>query len=305
MLPLRSASQPSRSAEHLRWSDSTRCLDHHVGDRLVGAAVVAVDAEVLGSASDVLARLDAWFVDGHHLRRDRLRDGRGVWTKRRGVVGRTVRSVRLATGEGRLGRVRRVCVSTSDTGTGTTVMRVEVDQSRARRSTAAGTAVAGMATASTIVLAVVAGPVLLVATPVGLVAVVGLAGGGRARADAVALEIDRVLDAVNECVAPTRLRADIARRAGRQDPPFRRVGPYSPATRRAGGRGRPGPTRRWASPGPRPRHCDYSDQRPGRHQLGQEAETLGEGTPCEAAGDHSQPQPRQVAPVGPQRADHR
>lgn len=186
---------------------------HHLGDRLVGAAVVAVDAEVLGSASDVLARLDAWFVDGHHLRRDRLRDGRGVWTKRRGIVGRTVRTVRLATGEGRLGRVRRVCVSTSDTGTGTTVVRVEVDQSRARSSTAAGTALAGMATASTIVLAVIAGPVLLVATPIGLAAVVGLAGGGRSRENAVALEIERVLDAVNECLAPTRLRADIARRA--------------------------------------------------------------------------------------------
>ena len=93
------------------------------------------------------------------------------------------------------------------------MVRVEVDQSRARRSTAAGTAVAGMATASTIVLATIAGPVLLVATPIGLAAVIGVAGGGRSRANGVALEIDRVLDAVNECVAPLRLRADIARRA--------------------------------------------------------------------------------------------
>ena len=51
---------------------------HHVGDRLVGAPVVAVDAEVCGSAADLLARMDAWLVDGHHLRRDRLRDCGGV-----------------------------------------------------------------------------------------------------------------------------------------------------------------------------------------------------------------------------------
>ena len=195
----------------------------HIGDRFVGAGVVAVDAEVLGSASGVLARLDAWLVDGHHLRRDRLRDGRGVWSKRRGIVGRTVRTVRLATGEGQLGGVRRVSASASDTGTGTTVMRVEVDQSSARGTTAAGTVVAALATASSIVLAVVAGPLFLVAAPIGLAAVVGVAGGGRARADAVALEIDRVLDAVDECVAPTRLRTDVARRAGRQKPPVGRL----------------------------------------------------------------------------------
>ena len=51
-------------------------------DRLVGAAVVAVDAELTGSAPDVLARLDAWFVEGHHLHRHRVRGGRGEWTMR-------------------------------------------------------------------------------------------------------------------------------------------------------------------------------------------------------------------------------
>ena len=175
-----------------------------VGDRVVGAAVVTVDGEVVGSATDVLARFDAWFVDGHHLHRHRVRDGHGVWTKRRGLVGRTVRTVRGAIGEGQLGRMRRVDVSTGDTGIGTTVVRVEVDRSRDRKVAAvAGTAVAAMATVGTVALAAATAPVLLVAAPLGLAAGVRVAGGGRGRATAVAGEVDRVLDAVDGRVSPT------------------------------------------------------------------------------------------------------
>jgi hypothetical protein len=183
------------------------------GDRLVGAAVVTVDAEIDGPPAVVLGRLDAWFVDGHHLRRDRLRNGRGLWTKRTGLVGRTLRTVRYATGEGRLGRVRSVRASTGDTGIGTTVVRIEVDQDRARRTAASGTAVAGVATIGGVVLAVIAGPVALIAVPIGLVAGVAAAGGGRSHAGAVAREIDRVVDSVDQGIAPTRLRADLVRRA--------------------------------------------------------------------------------------------
>jgi hypothetical protein len=183
------------------------------GDRIVGSAVVSVDAEVDGSPSMVLSRLDAWFVDGHHLRRDRLRNGRGLWTKRPGIVGRTVRTVRYATGEGRLGRARSVRASTGDTGIGTTVVRVEVDQDRARRTAASGAAVAGVATIGGIVLAVVAGPVALIAVPIGLAAGVAAAGGGRSQASAVAREVDRVLDSVDQGISPTRLRTDLVRRA--------------------------------------------------------------------------------------------
>ena len=184
-----------------------------VGDRFVGAAVVAVDAEVIGTSADVLARLDAWFVDGHHLHRHRVRNGHGAWTKRRGLVGRTVRTVRGAIGEGQLGRMRRVDVSTGETGIGTTVIRVEVDRSRDRKvAAAAGTAVAAVATAGTVVLAAATAPVLLVAAPLGLVAGVRVAANGRGKATAIAGEIDRVLDAVDDGVSPTRLRTDVARR---------------------------------------------------------------------------------------------
>jgi hypothetical protein len=184
-----------------------------VGDRFVGAAVVAVDAEVVGSSTEVLARLDAWFVDGHHLHRHRVRNGHGAWTKRRGLVGRTVRTVRGAIGEGQLGRVRRVAVSTGETGIGTTVVRVEVDRRRDRRVAAAtGTAVAAVATMGTVALAAVTAPVLLVAAPLGLAAGVRVAANGRGKANAVAEEVDRVLDAVDDGISPTRLRTDVARR---------------------------------------------------------------------------------------------
>lgn len=182
-------------------------------DRLVGAAIVAVDAELTGAAPDVLARLDAWFVEGHHLHRHRVRGGRGEWTMRTGLVGRTIRKVRVATGEGRLGRMRHVWVSTGDTGAGTTMVRVEVDRGRARRVAAAsGVAVAAVATAGTVALAVLAAPVLLVAAPVGVVAGARVAGGGRTQAGVIAGEVDRVLDAVDEQTAPVRLRTDVARR---------------------------------------------------------------------------------------------
>jgi hypothetical protein len=210
---------------------------HRAGDRLVGAAVIAVDAEVVGAAPDVLTCLDAWFVDGHHLRRDRLRDGRGVWTKRRGIVGRTVRTMRFATGEGRLGKVRRVSASTGSTGTGTTVLRIEVDQSRARQAAAAGAAAGGAAVVGTVVLAVLAGPVILLAAPIGLAAGVGAAAAARSHAGDVTREIDRVLDAVDEGVRPTRLRADIVRRVAGQTRVTRpSVSPVVSSLRRTGRR---------------------------------------------------------------------
>jgi hypothetical protein len=96
------------------------------------------------------------------------------------------------------------------------VVRIEVDQSRSRRTAATGAAVAGIAIFGTLVLAILAGPMILIATPIGLAAGVGAAGAARSRAGEMAREIDRVLDAVDQGVAPTPLRADITRRvAGR------------------------------------------------------------------------------------------
>jgi hypothetical protein len=187
------------------------------GDGLLGSAVVTVDAEFDASAPDVLARLDDWFVEGHHLRRDRVRGGRGEWVKRPGLVGRAARTVRVAVGEGRLGKVRRIAVSTGETGDGTTLVRVEVDRTHERRAAAAaGLAVATVATAGAVAVAVVTAPVLFVAAPLGLAAGLGVAAGGRAQANTIRGEVDRVLEAVDDHAAPTPLRTDVARRvAGR------------------------------------------------------------------------------------------
>ena len=45
------------------------------------------------------------------------------------------------------------------------------------------------------------------------VAGAGVAGRGRSGAEDIANEVGRVLDAVDDRIAPTRLRIDIARRA--------------------------------------------------------------------------------------------
>ncbi len=179
---------------------------HRAGDRLLGASTVVVEEELPGSAADVLARLDSWFVTGHHLRRDRLRAGRGAWRKRPGALGLTFRTVRHATGEGHLGELRRIEAAAEDTGTGTCVVRVAADRRRDRRVRAGlGAAVAAAGTCAAATAALLAGPVVLIVAPVALVAGTGLAATGRHAASEVGVELDRVLDAVDQQIKPPRL----------------------------------------------------------------------------------------------------
>ena len=84
----------------------------------MGPSQVYADGEVDVPADEALARVDSWLVDGHHLRRDVLRSGHGEWSKRSGLVGVTVRTIRNATGEGRLGDFERVSAAASDAGSG-------------------------------------------------------------------------------------------------------------------------------------------------------------------------------------------
>ena len=184
-----------------------------LGDRLVGAGTVVGYHELPGRADDVMARLDAWLVAGHHLRRDRLRDGHGEWSKRTGLVGRTIRAVRSATGEGHLGDMRRVSATVCDTGTGTCVVRVEADRRVDRTAHAAsGVFVAGAGTAGVVVAALLTGPLLLLVAPVTVAAGVGVAATGRSRAGRVEREVGRVLDAVDQQARPARLSVDVVRR---------------------------------------------------------------------------------------------
>jgi hypothetical protein len=184
---------------------------------VLGPAVVVVDEELHGSAPDVLAALDRWLVGGHHMRRDRLHATTGTWTRRRGVLGSTFRSLRRVTGEGYLGDLQRIDVVGLDTGTGTCVVRVIADRRRERRARgAAGAAVGGVATAGAVVGALALGPWLLLIAPATVAVGAGVAVTGRRQARRVEGEIDRVLDSVEHGDRPVRLAPDLARRALRR-----------------------------------------------------------------------------------------
>jgi hypothetical protein len=186
--------------------------DSHLADRVFGAAVVSVDDEIPGSPEEVLRRIDAWLVDGHHLRRDRIRNGRGEWSKRSGLVGVTVRRLRTATGEGRLGEFRQVTAAAEDIGTGSTVVRVTVDRSSNRRRAVAGGATAAVGGIGGVVAAAALGPVALVAAPFVVIGGVTVAVTGKARARRTTVEVERMLEAVADHQSPSRLRNEVARR---------------------------------------------------------------------------------------------
>jgi len=185
-----------------------------LGDRMLGPSRVFADGEVDVPADEALARVDSWLVDGHHLRRDVLRPGHGEWSKRSGLVGITVRTIRNATGEGKLGDVARVDAAARDAGDSSSVVRITVDRTANRRLAGGGgavIAVGGMTGAA--VAAAAATPVVLLAMPAAIVAGVGAALTGRRRARATEREIRRLLDVVRAGEDPTRLSVDVVRRA--------------------------------------------------------------------------------------------
>jgi hypothetical protein len=178
---------------------------------VLGPAVVIVDDELAGDAAVVLADLDRWLVGGHHLRRDRLHEHNAAWTRRRGILGTTFRTLRHATGEGYLGDIERIDAVALDTGTGTCVVRLTADRRRERRSRGVtGAAVGGVTTAGAIVGAVALGPWVLLAAPATVAVGAGIAAGGRRRAQRVEGEIERVLDSIEHGDRPSRLAPDIA-----------------------------------------------------------------------------------------------
>jgi hypothetical protein len=114
----------------------------HAGDRIIGPSQVYADGEVDVTADAALARVDSWLVDGHHLRRDVLRHGHGEWSKRSGLVGATVRTIRNATGE--QARRRRECQCRGPRcGKRSSVVRITIDRTTNRRfAGGGGTAIA-------------------------------------------------------------------------------------------------------------------------------------------------------------------
>ena len=184
------------------------------GDRMLGPSQVYADGDVDLPADDALARLDSWLVDGHHLRRDVLRSGHGQWSKRSGLVGLTVRTIRNATGEGKLGDFERVIAAARGTGSGSSVVRITIDRTTNRRfAGGGGTVVAVGGMTGVVVAAAAATPVVLVALPAAIVAGVGVALTGRKRARDTEREIRRLLDAVGAGAHPKRLSVEVVRRA--------------------------------------------------------------------------------------------
>ena len=189
------ARSPSNGSDH--------CLPLAALDRLVGPAQVYADVEVDVPARDALARIDSWLVDGHHLRRDVLQSGHGEWSKRSGVVGATVRTVRGATGEGKLGDFQRVDATARETGSGSSVVRVTVDRAANRRFAGGGASVVAVGGVAGVVLAFVAlPPVALVAMPISIVACSAMAMASRRQARRTEREIQRLLGAVSAGVRP-------------------------------------------------------------------------------------------------------
>jgi hypothetical protein len=186
----------------------------HVGDRILGPSQVYADGQVDVAADAALARVDAWLVHGHHLRQDVLRSGYGEWSKRSGLVGVTMRTIRNATGEGKLGDFERVSATARDSGSGSSMVRITIDRRSNRRlAGGGGTVVAVGGMAGVVVAAVAATPALLLATPAAIMAGVGVALTGRKRARNTQREIRRLLDAVEVGADPTRLSVEVVRRA--------------------------------------------------------------------------------------------
>ena len=184
------------------------------GDRIMGPSQVYADGEVDVPANDALARVDSWLVDGHHLRRDLLRSGHGEWSKRTGLLGVTARTIRNATGEGKLGDFERINAAASDTGSGSSVVRITIDRTTSRRFVGgSGTVIALGGMTGVVLTAVTATPVVLMAMPAVIAAGVGVALTGWKRACDIEREIRRVLDAVGAGAGPTRLSKELVRRA--------------------------------------------------------------------------------------------
>ena len=192
----------------------------HLGDRIVGPSKVYADAEVNVPADAALVRIDYWLVDGHHLRRDVLRSGHGEWSKRSGLVGATVRTIRNWTGEGKLGDFERITAETRDSGGESSVVRITIDRATNRRWVGGGgIAIAVGALAGVVLAAMSATPLvlllllLLLGIPAAITAGVAVCSTGRKQSREAEREIRRLLDAVRAGAAPTRLSVDVVRRA--------------------------------------------------------------------------------------------
>ena len=185
-----------------------------VADRLAGPREVTNERTVAADGETAIELLDEWLSAGHHLRRERRDRSPGLvevrWVRRRDVATGVWRRVRSLRGEARLGGRRSVTVRAATVGDDATLVRMTVDRSEARAIyLGGGTAMVGVGAAGLGLAAagaVFVAPMALVAAPVALGGVV-VARRGRAAANRLDHEVERVLDAVAERERPAGVHA--------------------------------------------------------------------------------------------------
>ncbi|MGB8858277.1 MAG: hypothetical protein WCC60_03425 [Ilumatobacteraceae bacterium] len=181
-------------------------------DRIIGADEVVVERLLALDADEAIERLDDLMVREHQLRTRRTRPTSREWHKRSGAVGAVQRAAKSVTGDAGLSKVARVQATSSAVDDERSVLRVVADRRGQRAGmAAAGAVVGGIGLTAATVAGLLVSPLLLVTTPVAVGAAAGVARIGRRQALALAVEIDAVLDAVEQGIAPVSITQSLRR----------------------------------------------------------------------------------------------
>jgi len=185
-------------------------------DRVLGAPDIVIDRLVALDATAAIDRLDRLLVLEHQLRPRRTRPDAREWHRQRGTVGAARRVAKTMAGGSGLSKVARLQATASAVDEQRTVLRLVADRRSQRSGVAtAGAVTGGLAAVGLGVAAVAVSSVLIVATPLAVVAAVGVARKGREQAADLACELDAALDAVEMGTAPVTL-TDTLRRVIRE-----------------------------------------------------------------------------------------
>ena len=185
----------------------------HRGDAVVGPSRISSARVVQGDPQEVLDRVDAWMRRGRSLRRVRRGPDRADYARRSDPLGAAQRAARVASGQERLGHVRRLQVVVSDAGGGRTLVGMVVDVSRSRTVAAAGgvtVAATGVVTAG--VTAMTWMPWAWLGLPVAAAGGVGVMAARKGYVAEVDDELQSVLDGIASGDRPPSALADLTAR---------------------------------------------------------------------------------------------
>lgn len=176
-------------------------------DWLVGPGWVVTERVVPADSDVTMARLDDRLRRKHGLRRIRTQPAHGEWSRRRGAFAHVYRAVKQMSGEQGVSDADRIVADTRSADADRTVLRVALD----RRSQRTGRFTGGAAITSLGAVALAAattavGPLVLIASPVVLVAGTATMRRGVRQAAHAEVELERMLDDV-ERGTPSRSRS--------------------------------------------------------------------------------------------------